>query len=132
MPRNGAHVFSDLVGKLDVLGVACARCSRTGRYRVDRLIAEHGREGQHPGLARRVEVDVPAAPESSATRARRAAPTWRRARRRAGWLDGAELRELARLLEVKAKKKRAAAARQRLGRSRKWPRGFLRPRRSTG
>lgn len=38
MPRDGAIIFSDLIGKLDVLRVACAKCSRAGRYRLDSLI----------------------------------------------------------------------------------------------
>jgi hypothetical protein len=29
MPRDGAIVFSDLIGKLDVLRVACAKCERS-------------------------------------------------------------------------------------------------------
>jgi hypothetical protein len=28
MPRDGAIIFSDLTGKLDVLRVTCAKCSR--------------------------------------------------------------------------------------------------------
>ena len=31
MPRDGAIIFSDLIGKLDVLRVACAKCERAGR-----------------------------------------------------------------------------------------------------
>ena len=38
MPRDGAIIFNDLIGKLDVLRVACAKCGRDGRYRLDRLI----------------------------------------------------------------------------------------------
>ena len=39
MPRDGAIIFSDLISKLDVLRVACAaKCERTGRYPLDRLI----------------------------------------------------------------------------------------------
>ena len=32
MPRDGAIIFSDLIGKLDVLRVACEKCGRNGRY----------------------------------------------------------------------------------------------------
>jgi hypothetical protein len=28
MPRDGAIIFSDLIGKLDVLRVTCAKCER--------------------------------------------------------------------------------------------------------
>jgi hypothetical protein len=38
MPREGAIIFRDLVGKLDVLYVECDKCGRHGRYRLDRLI----------------------------------------------------------------------------------------------
>jgi hypothetical protein len=34
MPRDGAIIFGDLVGKLDVLKVACGKCGREGRYAV--------------------------------------------------------------------------------------------------
>jgi hypothetical protein len=32
MPRDGAIIFSDLIGKLDVLRVACDKCGRDGCY----------------------------------------------------------------------------------------------------
>jgi hypothetical protein len=32
MPRDGAIIFSDLIGKLEVLQVACEKCERDGRY----------------------------------------------------------------------------------------------------
>jgi hypothetical protein len=34
MPREDAIIFSDLIGKLDVLHVHCAKCNRAGRYQV--------------------------------------------------------------------------------------------------
>jgi len=46
MPRDGAIIFGDLIGKLDVLAVACAKCGRAGRYRVQHLIDERGRDGK--------------------------------------------------------------------------------------
>jgi hypothetical protein len=42
MPRDGAIVFSDLIGKLDVLRVACAKCGRDGSYRLNGLIETRG------------------------------------------------------------------------------------------
>jgi hypothetical protein len=42
MPRDGAITFSDLIGKLDVLQVACDKCGRKGRYAVARLIEQRG------------------------------------------------------------------------------------------
>jgi hypothetical protein len=32
MPRDGAIIFADLIGKLDALVVACDKCGRSGRY----------------------------------------------------------------------------------------------------
>jgi hypothetical protein len=36
MPREGAIIFRDIVGKLDVLRVECDKCNRKGQYCVDR------------------------------------------------------------------------------------------------
>ena len=46
MPRDGAIIFSDLLGKLDVLRVACDKCGRDGSYRLDGLIERRGRDGK--------------------------------------------------------------------------------------
>jgi hypothetical protein len=35
-----------LVGKLEVLVIACKRCGRVGRYAVRPLIEQHGRDGK--------------------------------------------------------------------------------------
>ena len=43
MPRDGSMTPRDLVGKLDVLHVECAKCDRHGRYRVDQLVVASGR-----------------------------------------------------------------------------------------
>jgi DNA polymerase III epsilon subunit-like protein len=42
MPREGAIIFRDIVGKLDVLTVERDKCGRFGRYHVDRLIERYG------------------------------------------------------------------------------------------
>jgi hypothetical protein len=42
MPREGAIIFRDLVGKLDVLNADCDKCGRFGRYHLDRLIERYG------------------------------------------------------------------------------------------
>jgi hypothetical protein len=31
MPREGAIIFGDLIGKLDMLRVECLKCGRAGR-----------------------------------------------------------------------------------------------------
>jgi hypothetical protein len=38
-----AIIFGDLIGKLGVLRIECAKCGRAGRYRLAQLIARHGR-----------------------------------------------------------------------------------------
>ena len=38
MPRDGAIIFSDLIGKLEVLRVTCEKCGRDGSYRLNGLI----------------------------------------------------------------------------------------------
>jgi hypothetical protein len=41
-PRDGAIIFSDLIGKLDVLRIECPKCERVGRYCVADLIERYG------------------------------------------------------------------------------------------
>ena len=44
MPRDGAIIFSDLIGKLDMLRVSCDKCGRDGCYGPGRLIEKRGRD----------------------------------------------------------------------------------------
>ena len=44
MPRDGAIIFNDLIGKLDLLWVECPKCGRNGRYRLADLIMRYGRD----------------------------------------------------------------------------------------
>jgi hypothetical protein len=46
MPREGAIVFADLIGKLDMLRIECAKCGRSGRYRVADLVMRYGRHAK--------------------------------------------------------------------------------------
>jgi hypothetical protein len=46
MPRDGSITFSDLIGRLDALKVACNKCGRFGQYSLARLIERHGRDGK--------------------------------------------------------------------------------------
>jgi hypothetical protein len=46
MPRDGAIIFGDLVGKLDPLRIECPKCGRSGRYRVADLIMRYGRDAK--------------------------------------------------------------------------------------
>jgi hypothetical protein len=43
MPREGAIIFSDLIGKLDVLRIECPKCGRAGRSKLTLLVAQYGR-----------------------------------------------------------------------------------------
>jgi hypothetical protein len=38
MPRDGAIIFGDLIGKLEFLHVACDKCGRKGRYPLASLV----------------------------------------------------------------------------------------------
>jgi hypothetical protein len=59
MPRDGAITFGDLVGKLDVLEVACDKCGRKGRYAVARLIEQRGPDGKIVDLLSELRSDCP-------------------------------------------------------------------------
>ncbi len=48
MPRDGAIIFGDLMGKLDVLRVTCDKCGRTGSYRLRSLLDRRGSEVKIP------------------------------------------------------------------------------------
>jgi hypothetical protein len=41
MPREGAIIFRNLIGKLGALNVGCDKCGRRGRYRLDRLVERY-------------------------------------------------------------------------------------------
>ena len=41
MPREGAIIFRDLIGKLEVLNIECDKCGRKGRYHLHRLIERY-------------------------------------------------------------------------------------------
>ena len=57
MPRDGAIIFRDLVGKLEVLNIECDKCGRRGRYRLDRLIERYGVDSKL--FNREPEADCP-------------------------------------------------------------------------
>lgn len=59
MPRDGAIVFSDLIGKLDVLRVSCEKCARDGCYRLSRLIEKRGREAKIIAWLDEITADCP-------------------------------------------------------------------------
>jgi hypothetical protein len=59
MPRDGAIIFGDLIGKLDVLYVHCPKCNRAGRYQVQRLIEERGRNAKIVDWLDDITADCP-------------------------------------------------------------------------
>jgi hypothetical protein len=59
MPRDGAITFSDLIGKLDTLRLACDKCGRVGQYSLARLIERHGKDGRVADLLDTVAADCP-------------------------------------------------------------------------
>jgi hypothetical protein len=44
--RDGAIIFADLIGKLDILRVICGKCGRDGCYGLNRLINKRGRDAK--------------------------------------------------------------------------------------
>jgi hypothetical protein len=56
---DGALRLGALRGRLAMLDVACRRCERRGRLRLDRLLAEHGPEMPLPELRMILAGDCP-------------------------------------------------------------------------
>jgi hypothetical protein len=56
-----AVTLGDLEGSLRTLEVACTRCGRSGRYRLARLIAEHGAGRGLADLRNELAADCPRA-----------------------------------------------------------------------
>jgi hypothetical protein len=59
MPRDGSLTPADLVGKLGVLRVECTKCDRSGRYHVDRLVQQLGRNGKLTDWLATITADCP-------------------------------------------------------------------------
>src|SRR5215471_6397953 len=59
MPREGAIIFRDLVGKLEVLNVECDKCGRRGRYHLHRLIERYGIEAKLFDWSDEITADCP-------------------------------------------------------------------------
>ena len=51
--------LGDIAGKVAMLEIECADCSRYGRYRVDRLIEQHGANFGLPYLREVLARDCP-------------------------------------------------------------------------
>jgi hypothetical protein len=59
MPRDGAIIFRDIVGKLDVLRIECDKCGRRGLYHLDRLIERYGIEAKLFDWTDEITADCP-------------------------------------------------------------------------
>ena len=59
MPRDDAIIFGDLIGKFDVLRVACDKCDRAGRYRLHHLIKSRGRDAKVIDWLTEITADCP-------------------------------------------------------------------------
>jgi hypothetical protein len=59
MLTGGSITLSDVAKHTDVLAVACSRCDRAGRYRLDTLIERHGSAFGVPMLLRLLSQDCP-------------------------------------------------------------------------
>jgi hypothetical protein len=78
MPGDGAIIFSDLIGKLDVLRVTCEKCGRDGCYGLSRLIDKRGCDAKVIDWLDELKADCPKNKEHCAQHERsmrRAVPT---------------------------------------------------------
>jgi hypothetical protein len=57
--RSGAVTFGDLVGRLDLLRVNCAKCDHKGQYRVTALVERYGPEMGLPDWKDQLTADCP-------------------------------------------------------------------------
>jgi hypothetical protein len=60
MPRDGAIIFGDLIGKLDMLRVECPKCGRVGQYRLADLLMRYGRAEKLLALRKMLRRIAPA------------------------------------------------------------------------
>jgi hypothetical protein len=56
---SGSISLADVAAKIATLAVACSRCDRAGRYRLDTLIARHGMDCGLPMLLGLLSADCP-------------------------------------------------------------------------
>jgi hypothetical protein len=59
MSREGAIIFRDLLGKLDVLNVECAKCGRRGRYHLHGLIEGYAIDAKLFDWSDEITADCP-------------------------------------------------------------------------
>jgi len=59
MPHDGTITPRDLIGKLDLLRVECAKCDRRGQYPVDQLYVRLGPDARLTSWLHRITADCP-------------------------------------------------------------------------
>jgi hypothetical protein len=59
MPRDGSITPRDLIGKLDVLRVECAKCGRAGRYHIETVAVSIGLDGKLTDWLHELTKDCP-------------------------------------------------------------------------
>jgi hypothetical protein len=59
MPRDGAIIFSDLIGKLKMLRVSCDKCERAGSYSIPYLISGRGGDAKVIDWLDEITADCP-------------------------------------------------------------------------
>jgi hypothetical protein len=59
MPRDSSITARDLIGKLDLLRVECAKCDRRGQYWVDHLYVRLGPDARLTTWLHRITADCP-------------------------------------------------------------------------
>jgi len=59
MPRDGAIIFGDLIGKLDVLRGRCDKCGHDGCYGLNRLVERCGRDAKLVDWLDEIAADCP-------------------------------------------------------------------------
>ncbi len=59
MSDDGSIIFGDLIGKLDMLRLTCAKCGRKGRYSIRQLTKEYGRDTKLTDGLSRITADCP-------------------------------------------------------------------------
>lgn len=55
----GVILLGQVAARLEYLDIACGRCDRSGRLRLDRLLAQHGADMPMPELGRVLAADCP-------------------------------------------------------------------------
>jgi hypothetical protein len=59
VPRDGAIIFRELAGELEVLNIECDKCGRRGRYHLHRRIERCGIDAKLFGRSDEITADCP-------------------------------------------------------------------------